>query len=297
MDTMTAMRMFVVLAERRSITKTSLRLGVSKSEVSKHIKALSKELGVHLIETTTRSVALTAFGKAFLPHAIKILDLYDEAQSLMQGRQPPIKGLLNICVVSDFGVQPFSRIIGDFVTAFPKVRVNVTVTHDRRELLSDKFDVLIFLGNLQGFVDNVIELTSVPMHLVASPAYLEEYGTPRGCRDLYQYNLLCYSGQLQGSGWQLLDGTGSECMIEVNGRIAGNSPELTLAMCVEGHGIAYLPLFVCQEALDAGQLVSVLSDFPVREIKVTVGYNSGMQNSSLAEIFVTHMKKAFSSEG
>ncbi len=297
MITIDMYRTFVVLAGCLSVTEAGESLGISKSIVSKHIQTLQKHLGVELVKTTTRSVALTIQGKELLPYAQKLVDAFDEIPLRLQGEVQSPKGLLRVCIVSDFGVRRFSQVVGDFLEAYPEVQISVDITNDRRRLQSDKNDVRVFVGDLQGFESSVHKVTSITMFVVASPDYIERRGLPKSVRDLHHHNLLCYSGQVRGNEWLVLDREGNDYKVRVSGNVVANNIDIVLNTCRQGLGIAYVPSFICREALDAGELVDVFPTFKKITTDITIGYKQGMPNSILIEAFVNFMMETFSSDG
>ncbi len=163
-------------------------------------------------------------------------------------------GLLRISVATDFGVNHLSPVLGNFLSDFPDITVNMVLNNRYVELISEGFDMAVRIGELEDSTLRARKLTETTKRMIASPAYFEKYGRPRRIDDLNEHKLLHYSNQSSGNVWKVTAPSGEKRQIRTAGWLSVNDGQSLLNACVAGLGIAYLPSFLYADAMEQGWL-------------------------------------------
>ena len=137
MDRLTEMEAFATVVDQGGFTDAAKKMGISKSAVSKHVSSLEARLGARLLNRTTRRVSPTEIGLAYYDRARRVLNDAGEADALVTSLQSAPSGLLRISVATDFGVNHLSPVLGDFLSDFPDITVNMVLNNRYVELISE----------------------------------------------------------------------------------------------------------------------------------------------------------------
>ncbi|KQZ98851.1 LysR family transcriptional regulator [Achromobacter sp. Root565] len=256
-ESLSAIAAFVQAAELRSYSDAARHLGVSASAVGKSVCRLETRLGVRLLHRSTRSITLTAEGAVFLERCRRILCELESAElELSETRQAP-QGILRISLpLVGMLVMPA---LTAFMHRYPAIELDVDFSDRLVDVINEGFDVVMRTGE-----PTDSRLVSRPVGnyrllLVAAPGYLASRGTPRSPADLQHHACLQHrfpsTGKLEP--WPLTRDAGSpEWTLPVS--MVCNTSAALLDVAVAGLGIACLPDFLVQPALQRGDLVSVL---------------------------------------
>ncbi|MEQ5840120.1 LysR family transcriptional regulator [Paraburkholderia acidicola] len=255
---------FVEVADAGGVSSAARRLGVSKSIVSRRLVRLEAELGVQLLARTTRGAALTEAGITFRDHAARVCAEIDLARETILPAGE-LRGQLRIAAPVSFGTTHLAPVLAELAKRHPRLQVLVCYSDRFVDIVGEGFDCAIRIGNLGD--SNLIARRVRPIigHLVASPAYLNGYGTPKTLDDLHSHHAL-----MQGTDtWRFIDGDRT-VVVHPQGRFKADNGIALAAAAVEGLGIAALPEFLIEKALASGALVPVLSRFPLPEAGIFV---------------------------
>ncbi|MEM8752900.1 MAG: substrate binding domain-containing protein, partial [Pseudomonadota bacterium] len=133
------------------------------------------------------------------------------------------------------------------------------------------------------------KLTDTTVRMVASTAYLEEHGTPGSINDLAEHNLLHYSNLSSGNFWKLNNPNGEERQIRAVGQLTVNNGSALRQAAIDGLGIASLPDFIIDGAIDGGQLVEVLPQSRRDPLGVFAVYPQGRFPQPKVRAFIDHL--------
>ncbi|UIK04733.1 LysR family transcriptional regulator [Neorhizobium galegae] len=250
------LRTFVEVANAGGVTAAGLRLGVSKSMVSRRLVRLEEELGVQLLARSTRGAALTEAGSTFRDYAARVCAEIDVAKETILPAGE-LRGRLRIAAPLSFGPTHFANVLAEMARRHPLLQIQTCYSDQVVDLITEGYDCAIRLGYLQD--SNLIARRVGPIYgkLVASPDYVEKHGSPETPEDLANHQAL-----MQGTeAWQFLDG---EKIITVNprGRFKADNAVALTAAAVAGIGIAYLPEGLIKEHVASGALVCVMTNYP-----------------------------------
>lgn len=255
MNKLRAIQLFVRLADLGSFTRVAEQTNSSKSMISKEISRLEDELGARLLHRTTRNVQLTHVGEGYLQRAREILSKMDDADSFVQDLQQDLRGKLKINAPMALGITDLSTLFTDFMLAHPDIELDIHLGDEQVDLVEQGFD-LGFRASSTPIDSNYVgrPLTRFAYKVCASPAYLEEHPCIVLPKDLERHNCFVYS-YFQGKNvWPIEDG------IKVNGRLRVNSTLFMMEGIKRGLGIGFIPDFVCQPAIEQGDVVEVLAE-------------------------------------
>lgn len=247
---------FVEVAYAGGISPAAVRLGVSKSIVSRRLVRLEAELGVQLLTRSTRGAALTEAGTTFKDYAAKVCAETDVA---MEAILPTgdLRGRLRIAAPLSFGPTQFAQSLAEMAKRHPLLNIQTCYSDRFVDLIKEGFDCAIRVGFLQD--SNMVARRIGRIHgkLVASPGYIEAHGAPNTPDEIPAHHAL-----MQGTEtWQVMDGD-KIIAAHPQGRFKADSGAALVAAAVAGLGIAWLPDCLTREAMACGALVPVMTHYP-----------------------------------
>ncbi len=297
MDRLTEMEAFANVVDQGGFTDAAKKMGISKSAVSKHVSSLEARLGARLLNRTTRRVSPTEIGLAYYDRARRVLNDAGEADALVTSMQSAPSGLLRISVATDFGVNHVSPILGDFLTDFPDITVNMVLNNRYVELISEGFDMALRIGELEDSTLRARKLAETNKRLIASPSYLQKFGRPQKIDDLNEHKLLHYSSQSSGSVWKLTSPTGEKRQVRTSGWLSVNDGQSLLNAAISGLGIAFLPSYLYHEAMAKGQVEDAMPNLPVETQGIYAVYPPGRFTQPKVRAFIDFLAHAFADKG
>jgi len=249
----------VRVVQEGSFRSAARALGMPKTTVSRKVAELEEQLGVQLLQRTTRTLALTDAGAAFVEEAEGAFARLETAQAAVTELQREPRGKLRVTTTIPLGEQFLAPIVADFLDAYPGLEVTVHLTDRQVDLVTERFDIAIRTGALPDSSLVAKLLGSSAYRVVASPAYLARQGTPRRPADLSAHACLRFtkSGTAVRTTWPF--GKGKRATeVPVSGRLISDDFVVLRKAAERGLGIARLPTVVVHEALRAGTLVNLL---------------------------------------
>jgi len=250
---------FVAVTRLGSFTAVAAELGMTKSAVGRAVSRLEARLGSKLLHRTTRRLILTPAGEAWLEHCVAALAELDRGESaLMLARDTPA-GEVRIDLPTAFGRLHVMPVLLEVAERYPALHLNVSFTDRRVDLVGENIDLAVRIGNLDDSADLVARQIGVQdMVVVGAPGYIAKRGVPRSLTDLKLHD--CIVGRRQGNriAWLLKQPDGSIARHAVSVKHEFQDFE-TVQMAVRaGHGLAQLPLWLVEDGIRDGQLLTVL---------------------------------------
>ena len=282
-----AMALFARVLQHGSFSEASRRLRVPVSSVSRKISDLERQLGVRLLERTTRAVKATEAGNDLLPSCQGILDALDGALAAVQNRKTEVAGTLRLATppsLSDLLVVP---LIHGFLQQHPKVSAKVLVTDRHLEMVEDEVDISVRVGRQADSSLISRPLLRYRHILVAAPSYLVRAGTPSHPSDLKHHRLIGFSKWFSDVHWRLSKGGDTESVPFRRG-LSINDYAGVIRAAVGAMGIAEMPSIMCRDELQKGLLVPVMPDWQFEEVYLSAYYLSRRHPSRVVELFLAH---------
>lgn len=254
---------FVRAVEAGSFSAAARNAGTTPSAISKSVARLEAELNAKLFRRSTRMLSLTPEGQAFFERVAPLLQAIDDSADALR-HTGGARGHLRVSMPSEIGRLLMPRIHSVFLADHPQVELDLTLVDHRVEVIREGYDVIFRVGSLADSDLKSRTLAHLDMALVASPAFLAQWGNPTSIDELRALPFVRY--QLNGRTLPIVFANG-ETLVP-RGRIGLDSGFGIRAAALEGMGMAYLMQCTVQRDLDRGDLVRVLPEekLPTRAI-------------------------------
>src|ERR1700676_2479377 len=224
MDRLTSLTAFVRVVDNGGFSAAGRRLNMSTTMVSNHVQALEERLGARLLHRTTRKVNLTEVGRAYYDRAVQILADLEQADDIAGALQSTPRGTLRIYTATH--IVPFvAPVVTEFLTAYPEVKVDLSMGERVIDLIDEGFDVAIRLTPPPDSSLIVRSLATWRHVLCCSPAYLEKHGPLQQLSELADHNCVRHALYPFEDGWHFVDRKGAPASVRVSGNLISNSGE------------------------------------------------------------------------
>lgn len=259
-DTLADMAVFARVVELGSFSAVARESGRTPSAVSRQVARLEQALRVRLLERTTRQMRLTEAGRLAHAQCQTLVGAAREVLALRDSQQAQPQGLLRVSMAKAIGRQLVHPLMPSFLRAYPGVDVQLLITDRQVDLLAESIDLAIRVTDAPppGLAGR--PWRALPHGLFASPAYLAERGVPTQPAELAQHDCIPLGETPADSHWRLVRGA-EHARVAVRGRYIANHTEVRLDAALLGFGIASLPWFTAEAAVQRGELRVVLPDW------------------------------------
>jgi DNA-binding transcriptional LysR family regulator len=254
---------FVRVVESGGFTRAAHQLGLPPSSVSRSVARLEDELGITLLERTTRKVALTDAGRAYFERARDALAGLAEANALALDAAREVHGLVRVALPIELGSK-FGPSVAAFGQAHPRIRVEVTLSPSGADLVGDVVDLAVALGRLPDSSLVARKLGDSIYQLYAAPSYLAARGAPKTIAELERHDGVAMRAIAGRARWELT-GPRGEARVDIPVRLAADHHQLILDVTRAGLGIALLPAFIAAPDVATGALQEVLPRYSATE--------------------------------
>lgn len=251
----------VVLGEQGSYTSAAARIGVSKAAMSQHITELERAAGVPLVRRTTRSVSLTEAGRQLVEDTRGAFEQIAHSFAGVRDLAGVPRGLLRVTAPVALARQQLVPRLPDFLCSYPEVRLELDLSDNLRSLTLEGLDLAIRHTAVAPDTHVAWTLCATRSVLVANRAYLLRAGMPAVPEDLREHDCLHYPRTQDAPAWAFestVPGTTYRVTVPVSGSLAASNSEALRDAALAGLGIALVPDFSAQAALQAGKLIEVL---------------------------------------
>jgi DNA-binding transcriptional LysR family regulator len=266
MDRLSDIALFLKVLDLGSISAAARNLDVSVAVASKRLQRLEQELGVRLLNRTTRHVHATTEGTALAAQGRALVEDLEALTTGLRRGGTEVTGTLRITTSPTFGRLYISPHLPEFLARHPEVKLSIHFSDETVDLVTAGFDVAIRIGELGDSRLVARRLATNQRVLCASPQYLEQHGKPTTPADLEHHQCLL---QIDTNGapntWRLQDKRGREIHVLANSRLESNLGESLREGALAGLGIAMLSTWHVCDDLRAGRLEVVLADYPIAD--------------------------------
>lgn len=296
MDRLTVLRAYVRLVEKGSFTAVAEELQVKQSTVSKWLLALEDELGVQLLDRTTRSQRTTDAGQRFYDRALGILSGYDSAVAELKEGDDILRGRIRMSLPVVFGRLYVVPQVTRFLKKHKDLELQMVLGDHYVSLVDEGYDLAVRVG---AQVDSSLRshyLGDSARRLVASPGYIKAHGQPDSPKELERHECLLHNDLGGRTVWSFSDGD-KRYRISVRGRVAANNSEATAAMARSGLGICLLADWLVDADLRSGRLVQLLPELTPPSAPIRALTPPGRHTPPRVRALIEHLRDNMQAEG
>ena len=282
----------VKIVEIGSFSGAARAMGVSKGHVSQRISQLEERLGVRLLHRTTRKLSVTELGNLYFRRCKQVIEDLDEIEQAVSEYQQRATGVLKISCPNLLGERHVVPAIAEFLTEHSTLEIELNFYSRKVDLVEDAYDVAIQVGKRTDI--NVVNkaLAKTTFQLVATPRFLNRYGTPEKPSDLKHLSCVMFTEYGVSKPWKFVR---ADEQVSVTGlcRWHSNNGHCLLAAARDSLGLAYLPDYYVAEDITNGRLVRVLEEWGGIERDVVAIYQHRRHLSAKVKLFVDFLEKRF----
>ncbi len=274
MDRLEAMRVFVTVADEGGFTAAARSLGMPLATVSRKVAELEDALRAKLLTRSTRHVALTETGEAFAATCRRVMEDLGEAERLASGEYHAPRGHMVVAAPIVLGRVHLGPLVGDFLSAYPDVTVELRLTDSAVQLADDHVDIAVTLGDLPDSSLKALRVGLVRRVVVASPDYIARHAVPSMPEDLRDHSCIGVASTDAGRSWQLGSPNGPVRMA-VRPRLTVTTADAAADAAVAGVGIAWLYCHQISEPVRDGRLSLLMREHWGEPVPVHMVYSRG----------------------
>jgi DNA-binding transcriptional LysR family regulator len=266
-----AMSTFVRIVEKGSLTAAAAALDTSLPSVVRTLAALERELGVRLLNRTTRRLHLTDDGAQYLERCRTILTAVQETEAALTSRQTQLQGKLTITASVLFGRRYIAPIVNDFLRRHPDVSADLLFVDRVTNLVEEGIDVAVRIGHLRDSSLVAVPVGTVRRVICASPEYLQRRGIPRALDDVRVHSCIRHTGLAPRGDWQFRVGRRT-VSIPITTTISCNDIDSSLQACLSGRGLGMFLSYQTAPYRQEKKLRYVLEEFEPEPVPVQIVY-------------------------
>jgi len=284
MDKLRALQTFIAIVDRGSLTAAADALGSSLPAVVRTLAALESQLGVRLLNRTTRRLSLTDDGRQYLERTRRIVADLDDADRLLGVQRAEPSGSISVTAPVLFGQYHVAPVITRLLKRYPQMRVNLVLLDRVVNLVEEGLDVGVRIGHLQDSTLVARAIGKIRRVVVASPAFLRRHGTPAHPRELSAAPCVRFNG-VDGGQWNFREGARA-FTVKVQGPFECNLAAPMLEACAAGLGFGRCLSYQAAALLQAKRLRIVLAQYEVEPWPVNITYPSARLLPSRTRTFI-----------
>ncbi|TAL94248.1 MAG: LysR family transcriptional regulator [Paraburkholderia sp.] len=286
MDRLQAIEVFTRVVETNSFSKAAELLDLPRGSVSNLIQGLEEHVGVRLLNRTTRSVSVTDDGALYYERCVRILaDLADADSSLSNKIQNP-SGMIRVDTSGTLARTLLLPMLDDFYRRYPEIEVRLGLADRNIDIVQDGVDCVIRMGALEESSLVARRIGNAALTTCASPAYLEEHGTPATIEDLRAHRAVNYVSARSGKTFPFeFEVDGEIVKVSLDGLLAVNDGTVYVSAGVRGFGIIQPSRFMVADLIGRGELREILTGYRTPTTPLSLVYPHRRNLSSRVRAF------------
>ncbi|MGA0610822.1 LysR substrate-binding domain-containing protein [Caldimonas sp. KR1-144] len=288
MDRLKTLSIFKAIADHGGFSRAAEALEMSPAQVTRSVHDLEAELGVQLLQRTTRRVSLTGIGQEVLERARGLLDQYEELADLSRATTGEASGSVRV-LAPTFVRHLIAPVLAQYRARFPKVAIDLRLSDRAPDLVAEEADLA--LCRQQDLRPSLVArpMAQIEMGVFASTDYLRRKGTPARPAQLLGHDCLSATALHAGEDWRFTDATGDTCQVSAKGWLCMNDPAMLMELALHGAGIALLPLSMAEDAVAQGRLVRVLPQWRAEPLSLQLVYLTRRHQSMAVRKLIDHL--------
>jgi DNA-binding transcriptional LysR family regulator len=289
-DSLADMALFVRIVESGSLSAAGRAMGLPKATISRRLAALEQRLGAPLLHRSTRASTPTDFGLRYFQRAQPIVREAMLAQAEAESEHAEPSGFIRLAAPISFGQIVLAPMLFSFLAEHPAVRLDLRLNDERVPLIPGGIDLAIRMGPLDDSELVSRRLTVIPQRLVASAAYVAAHGEPQRPADLVDHRAILTRIDLDH--WRIGEDT-----VRLRWNMSTGNMLVTRDALLQGLGVGVLPAFLADTAIGEGQLIPLLSGYPLNGGEVSALWPRSQTPSLAVSALVNHLVSVVSSTG
>jgi DNA-binding transcriptional LysR family regulator len=267
LDRLEAMSLLVAVAEAGSLSAAGRKLSVPLPTVSRKISDLEAHLNTLLLTRSTRKLALTDSGAAYVAAARRILDEVNEAERAASGEQAAPRGDLVITASVVFGRLHVLPVIAEFLSQWPEINVRLVLADRNLHLIDDHIDISVRIGALVDSALVATQVGTVRSVVCGSPAYFAAHGAPKRPEDLSALTAVTFDPLSSSQHWIFRDPKSKR---PVRSRLSVNTAETAIDGAAAGLGVTRVLSYQVAKAVLEGRIQIVLAEYEPAPLPVSL---------------------------
>ncbi len=280
------LRLFIRVVETGSFTAAGESLRVQKSTISRRIAQLEDEMGVRLLQRSTRKLQLTDEGRALFERCRPLIDELEQTRDQVSALNTEPRGLLRLTMPPELGAFIMNGVVASFMQRFPLIEVDVELSTRLVSLIEEGIDLAVRVGSLNDSTLISRRLADMELGLYASPGYLSQACVLSTPADLAGHS--CLGMRRNNNSWTF-NNWQAGAPVPLEGRLRANSITFLREMALQDLGIVRLPHQFCAGLVEAGALQPVLADYQIPPLDINVLYPSRRHLNPRVRLFIDHM--------
>lgn len=285
MDRLSAMSIFVAVVDEGGFAPAARKLKISPPVVTRAVTELEQSMGVRLLQRTTRVVRVTDVGARYASDCRRILADVAETETSAAGTHATPRGKLVITASVLFGKMYVTPIVTEYLRRYPETDIECRFLDRVVNLMDEGVDVGIRIGTLPDSSYQAVRVGTVRQVVCAAPSYLEARGIPLAPEDLAGHDVVLASGVTPSPDWRF-EREGKPLLVRVRPRMVSTSNDAAIAAAADGFGVTRVISYMVARHLAAGRLKTVLSQFEVPAVPVSVVHHEGRQSTRKVRAFL-----------
>jgi len=272
MDTVSALRAFLRVAETRSFSAAAIDLDLTQPAVSRQVSALEAHLNIRLLHRTTSALALTAEGEQMIPMALRVIEAVEALGDVNGSGGAAASGKVRLSLPAPLGLYVSDR-LGTLLESHPALSIDLIFREEPSDLVAEAIDLEVRLGPVGDASLICRRIGWTTAFLVAAPGYLRGRRAPQVPQDIADHCCIGYNRAGDGRSWSFSNGADDE-VLRISPRMIANNAIAVHRATLAGGGLAVLSHILAGPDIAAGRLVRVMPDFPPTRLPINVVYPS-----------------------
>ena len=287
MDQIKAMQIFRTVAECKSFSQAAELLDLPRPTVTNAVHSVEHQLGVRLLQRTTRKVSLTLEGSLYLERCARLLAELDDMNSLFRGPGNMPAGTVRVDLPERLARMAVLPRLPDFFARYPDIHVRVGASDRFVDLVGEGIDCAVRVGTLRDSTLIARRIGDMQQINVGAPAYLDRHGRPATPADLRQHLAVAFFSSQSGRDmeWEY-EAQGQQHSLAMRSQVSVSSSEAYVAACCAGLGLIQAPRMGMESLLASGALEEVLPAWRAPAMPVSIVYSHNKHMSPRVRVFV-----------
>ena len=286
MDKLYAIEAFIKIVDAGSITAAAQLLDVSQPSIVRTLAALERDLGVRLLNRTTRRMSLTDEGRDYYERSRQIVAAVEDAQLSLSARRTTPRGRLRIASSVSFGRTFVAPVVAEFLIGHAEINIELLLLDRVVDLVEEGMDVAVRVAKLPDSSMIAHRIGEVRRVIVASPAFIQANGLPKAPTDLRNQRCVSFTGVVSPAHWSFGEGR-KQTQVPVKNALVTNQIDAGVLACVLGAGFGRFNDYHVLDEMKAGKLLRILQKFEGDPIPASIVYPSARHQSPNVRSFVS----------